>query len=248
MTDLADLRIKIFADGADLKQIEELAANPLVKGFTTNPSLCRKAGVTDYEGFARAAVKIAGERPISFEVFADDLDGMERQARIIAGWGENVYVKVPITNTKGVSTGPLLRRLSTAGVKLNVTAIFTNEQLEAAALSTWADVPKIVSIFMGRINDTGTQPRAFNFGSHSPEAVTQTLWASTREIINIWQANAAGFDIITVTPDLLSKLSLVGKDLDQFSLETVQMFYRDAVAAGYTIADPASYGGVAFGG
>ncbi len=237
MTDLADLKIKIFADGADLKQIEALAANPLVKGFTTNPSLLRKAGVTDYADFAKEAIRIVGDRPISFEVFADDLAGMERQARIIAGWGENVYVKIPITNTKGEFVGPLLRRLSTDKIKVNVTAIMTSNQLAMAQNNLWEDVPHYLSIFAGRITDTGIQINELGIFSVIRFDTCELIWASPREVINIWQAQDVGADIITVGPDILAKLSGVGKNLDTFSLETVQMFFNDALAAGYNIEE-----------
>jgi transaldolase len=235
--------IKIFADGASLRALQELAQNPRISGFTTNPTLMRQAGVEDYRAFASEAVQIAGSRPISFEVFADELDEMKRQAREIARFGENVYVKLPITNTRGVSVLPLARELSRAGVKINVTAICTPKQVADSAEALRGGAPAVVSVFAGRIADTGRDPipimreaavtcaRACA-GSPSP---IELLWASPREVLNLLHAEQAGCQIITVTTDLLKKLPLWGKDLDEFSLETVQMFYRDASAAGYEL-------------
>lgn len=248
MTKLESLRIKIFADGADLKQIEAVAANPLIVGFTTNPSLCRKAGVTDYAAFAKEAVRIVGDRSISFEVFADDLDAMEQQARVIASWGDNIYVKIPITNTKGEFTGPIILRLAQDGIKLNVTAVFTSDQVRNVADCIGVKTPNYISIFAGRIADTGRDPvpivkHARDYCSKN----TELIWASPREVLNVWQANDAGCDIITATPDILAKLALAGKSLEQFSLDTVLMFFQDAQKAEYVIADPRSFGGSAFG-
>ncbi|WP_217424085.1 transaldolase [Magnetospirillum sp. UT-4] len=232
------MKIKIFADGASIDSILQLRANPLVKGFTTNPTLMRKAGVTDYESFGRSLLEAVTDRPVSLEVFADDLPTMAGQARAIASWGGNVNVKIPVTNTKGEFTGPILRELSSAGVVLNVTAITTEAQVAAVAGCLHADTPAIVSVFAGRIADTGIDPvpvmarcRALLQGR--PKA--ELLWASPREILNIFQADAVGCHIITVTADVLAKLAVVGKDLDAFSLETVRMFYDDACAAGYSI-------------
>jgi len=247
MSSLTELRIKIFADGADLNQMAEQATNPLIRGWTTNPTICRKAGVTDYEAFARAAAKIVGDRPLSLEVFADDLSGMEQQARVIAGWGPTVNVKIPITNTKGEFTGPIIKRLAGDGIKLNITAMFTVAQVVKASRAM-DSAPGYLSIFAGRIADTGQDPEITIRSARGvcPQA-QKLIWASPREVLNIWQASASGCDIITVSPDLLSKLSLVDKSLDEFSLDTVKMFHSDAQKAGYVIAGPASYGGSSFG-
>jgi transaldolase len=235
---LPSLGLKIFADGAHLDDIRALDRNPLVRGFTTNPTLMRQAGVTDYERFAKEVLASITDKPISFEVFADDLETMYAQARKIASWGPNVNVKVPVTNTLGESTGPILERLSREGVILNVTAIFTLEQV--AAVLEWLDpaTPSIISVFAGRIADTGVDPiphmaKAVAMLATQPKA--ELLWASPREVLNIYQADAAGCHIITVTKDLLNKLSFHQKDLTEFSLDTVKMFYRDAAGAGYRI-------------
>lgn len=235
---LDKLKVKIFADGADLEGIRALAANPLIKGFTTNPTLMRKAGVDDYEAFAKDVLKAVGGRPVSFEVFADDFGAMERQARKIASWGGNVTVKIPVTNTNREFSGPLIARLSGAGVRLNVTAILTLEQVRAVADALATETPAIVSVFAGRVADTGRDPvplmkKAVDILESKPKA--ELLWASPREILNVFQADAIGCHIITVTPDVLAKLKLIGKDLAEYSLETVKMFHRDAAAAGYDI-------------
>lgn len=233
-----ELSIKIFADGADLKSMREAAGQPLIKGFTTNPTLMRQAGVSDYKNFALEVLSFIPDRPVSFEVFADDFPTMEGQAREIASWGGNVYVKVPVTNTKGEFAGPLINRLSAAGVKLNVTAVTTNAQVKKIAESLAEGVPAIVSVFAGRIADTGRDPVPL---MHDAVALLQSrpkaelLWASPRELLNIFQADAVGCHIITVTGDLIKKLALVGKDLDRYSLETVEMFRRDALSAAFTI-------------
>jgi transaldolase len=232
------LSVKIFADGADLKGMKEAAAQPLVKGFTTNPTLMRQAGVSDYKAFALEVLKLIPERPVSFEVFADDFPTMEAQGREIASWGENVYVKVPVTNTKGEFAGPLITRLSGSGIKLNVTAIMTNKQVKEVAASLAKDTPAIVSVFAGRIADTGRDPvplmrEAVSLLKERPKA--QLLWASPRELLNIFQADEIGCHVITVTGDVIRKLALVGKDLDGYSLETVAMFYKDAQTAAFTI-------------
>jgi len=232
------LTIKIFADGADLKGMKEAAAQPLVKGFTTNPTLMRQAGITDYKQFALEVLKLIPDRPVSFEVFADDFPTMEAQGREIASWGSNVYVKVPVTNTKGEFAGPLMTRLAGAGIKLNVTAIMTNEQVKRVGAALAKDVPAIVSVFAGRIADTGRDPvplmrEAVSLLKDRPQA--ELLWASPRELLNIFQADEIGCHIITVTGDVIRKLALVGKDLDGYSLETVAMFYRDAQTAAFTI-------------
>lgn len=238
MTDVSKLKIKIFADGADLKSIRALYAQPFVKGFTTNPTLMRQAGIINYKSFALEVLQIVKDRPVSFEVFADDIQGMEAQAFEIASWGKNVNVKIPITNTKGESTAPLVKRLSAKGVICNVTAMFTLEQVKDIVDILSPDTPAILSIFAGRIADTGMDPvplmqEAVRIASAKPKA--EILWASPRELLNIFQANEVGCHIITVTPDVLKKLAGVGKDLTTFSLETVSMFYNDAKSAGYTI-------------
>jgi transaldolase len=232
------LNVKIFADGADLKGMKEAAAQPHVKGFTTNPTLMRQAGVTDYKQFALDVLKLIPDRPVSFEVFADDFPTMEAQGREIASWGSNVYVKIPVTNTKGEFAGPLMTRLSTAGIKLNVTAIMTNEQVRRVAAALAKDAPAIVSVFAGRIADTGRDPvpimrEAVALLKERPKA--ELLWASPRELLNIFQADEIGCHIITVTGDVIRKLALVGKDLDRYSLETVAMFHKDALSAAFTI-------------
>jgi transaldolase len=233
-----DLNVKIFADGADLDAILALAANPRIAGFTTNPTLMWKAGLTDYEEFARRLLERITTHPISFEVFADDADEMRRQAQLIASWGENVYVKIPVTTTKGESMAALVRELSEAGVKVNVTALFTTAQVELITAAVKDGAPSYISVFAGRIADAGVDPlpimaRAIDIMLDAPRS--ELIWASPREILNIVQADQIGCHIITVTHDLLSKLSSIGKDLDQFSLETVQMFHRDAVSAGFTL-------------
>jgi transaldolase len=237
------LRIKIFADGADLAGIREMQANPLIKGFTTNPTLMRKAGVRDYKTFALAMLKIVPEKPISFEVFADDFDGMERQAVEIASWGANVNVKIPVTNTKGDSSGPLVAELSRRGIVVNVTAVFTLDQVAEMVEALDAATPAILSVFAGRVADSGRDPvphmqSALRIAKARPKA--EVLWASPRELLNIYQADAAGCHIITATNDLLRKLAHVGKDLAAFSRETVKMFHDDARAAGYDFATGAS--------
>ena len=235
---LSDLSVKIFADGADLDGIIALAEDPRISGFTTNPTLMWKAGLTDYQDFAQRLLERITEYPVSFEVFADDTDEMRRQARLIASWGENVYVKIPITTTSGESMAPLVRELSEYGVKVNVTALFTLPQVELITAAVKEGAPSCVSVFAGRIADAGVDPvplmaQAVNILADAPRA--ELIWASPREILNVVQADSVGCHIITVTHDLLAKLGSLGKDLDQFSLETVQMFRRDATAAGFTL-------------
>lgn len=230
--------IDLYQDGADLAEMKKAYAAGMVRGFTTNPTLMRKAGVTDYAAFARSAIAAIPDLPISFEVFSDDFTSMEREARIICGWGGNTYVKVPITNTEGQSSIPLIRRLSAEGFSLNVTAILTLEQVEAVADAVDPGARSIVSVFAGRIADTGRDPvpvmsRAAEILRPLPNA--RLLWASPREVLNVAQAEACGCHIITATSDILAKLPLFGKDLVQFSLETVAMFYKDAQAAGYCL-------------
>jgi transaldolase len=236
--DVAQLKIKIFADGADLKSIKDAATNPLIKGFTTNPTLMRSAGVTDYKAFALDVLKAVPERPVSFEVFADDFPTMEGQAREIASWGDNVYVKIPVSNTKGDFAGPLIAALSRAGVKLNVTAVFSEDQISKVGAALAENTPAVVSVFAGRIADTGRDPvphmrHALTLLKNCPKA--ELLWASPRELLNIFQADEAGCHIITVPNDVIKKLSLVGKDLEAYSRETVQRFYRDATASAFSI-------------
>jgi len=231
--------LKIFADGAALAPMLELARNPRIAGFTTNPTLMRKAGISDYRGFAHEVLATIRDKPISFEVFADEWAEMKRQAKEIATWGDNVYVKIPVTNTLGEPAAPLVRELTAAGVKLNVTAICTLDQVRETAQALRGGAPSVVSVFAGRIADTGRDPvplmrealgicRAVDHG-------IELLWASPRELLNIVQAAEIGCDIITVTNDLLAKLPTIGKDLATFSLETVQMFRRDAEACGFKL-------------
>jgi transaldolase len=239
MRGLADLKVKIFADGADYDGIVKMARNPLIKGFTTNPSLMRKAAITDYESFARKVIAAVPDRPISFEVFADDFVSMAEQARTIAGWGKNVNVKIPVTNTKGQSAAEIIRALSSEGVTLNITAVFTLDQVRTVADALDKATPAIVSVFAGRIADTGIDPVPHMLASKQilrdrPKA--QLLWASTRELLNILHAEESGCDIVTVPNEFLAKLDLIGKELNEYSRETVQMFYRDASSAGYQIS------------
>jgi transaldolase len=234
-----ELKIKIFADGADKKGMLELNAHPLIKGLTTNPTLMRKAGIADFEAFARDILQSIRAKPVSFEVFSDDFPEMKRQARKISGWGENVYVKIPITNTRGESSLPLIRELAAEGVKLNITAILTLEQVQGVAQALNPRVPAFVSVFAGRIADTGRDPvphlrQSREILKQLPQA--ELLWASCREVLNIFQANDCGCDIITVPHDILNRaLKLVGMDLGALSLDTVKMFATDAQAAGFSL-------------
>jgi len=236
--DTKSLKIKIFADGADKAGIAEIGKNPLVKGFTTNPTLMRKVGITDYEAFAKEVLGIIGGRPISYEVFADDFSEMERQAQKIAAWGDNVYVKIPVTNTKGESAVPTVKKLAAAGVKLNVTALMTLQQVKEVAEALKDGPPSNISVFAGRIADTGRDPlpimkEAIEIMKIAPKS--ELIWASPRELLNIFHAESIGCHIITVTNDVLAKLSLVGKDLGEYSLDTVKMFERDGKASGFTL-------------
>ena len=238
MSQVDKLRVKIFADGADFDGIMKMYANPIIKGFTTNPTLMRKAGLTDYEAFGRKLLAAIPDRPVSLEVFADDFDEMERQALAIASWGKNVNVKIPVMNTKREFAGPLIKKLSAAGVAVNVTAIFTLDQVQRVTDCLHANTQAIVSVFAGRVADTGIDPvplmaKAVEILKSKPKA--ELIWASPRELLNVFQADEIGCHIITVTNDIIAKLALVGKNQDDYSLETVQMFYRDASAAGYTI-------------
>jgi transaldolase len=240
MTLVNSLKIKLFLDGADENIIRAMIDNPLIRGFTTNPTLMRKAGVVDYAAFARRMAALVGQRPISFEVFSDDFATMEREARVIASFGGNVYVKIPITNTKGASSAGLIKKLSREGIPLNVTAILTLDQVGEVAEVLAPDVPAIVSVFAGRIADTGIDPvpvMAEGVRILQRCSRAELLWASPRELLNIFHANDCGCHIITATADVLGKLNLVGKDLTQYSLETVQMFYKDAEAVGYRLVD-----------
>lgn len=238
MKNIADLRVKIFADGADKAGMLEMAAKPFIKGLTTNPTLMRKAGVTNYKMFARDILGDIPDKPISFEVFSDDFEEMQRQAIQISGWADNVYVKIPVTNTKGEPAYPLVERLSKKGIKLNITAMMTLSQVREVAARLAPEVPSYISVFAGRIADTGRDPvkhmaAAVKLLKEMPQ--TELIWASPRELLNIFQADSIGCHIITVTNDILKKLELVGKDLDDYSLDTVKMFYNDALSAGYSI-------------
>jgi transaldolase len=233
------IRTKIFADGADLDEILKHAADPRIRGFTTNPTLMWKAGLTDYADFAQRLLERITTHPISFEVFADDEAEIRRQATMIASWGSNVYVKVPVTTTDAQSLAPLVRELSENGVQVNVTALMTTAQVEVIAAALADGAPSYVSVFAGRIADAGVEPlpimsRAVEIlEAHAPKA--ELIWASPREVLNLVQADSIGCHIITMTNDLLAKLHLLGTDLDRFSLDTVQMFRRDAVTAGFTL-------------
>jgi transaldolase len=236
--DLNALRVKIFADGADRDMILKLLQNPLIKGFTTNPTLMHAAGLRDYEAFAREILEFVVDHPVSFEVFSDDFGEMERQAAKIASWGVNVFVKVPVTNTRAESALATIRRLAGAGVRLNVTALMTVRQVDDVSGALAGGPPSFISVFAGRIADTGRDPvpmmrQALDLMSERPEQ--ELVWASSREVLNIVQADAIGCDVITVTHDLLKKLPIVGRDLDQYSLETVRMFFDDARSAGFTL-------------
>ena len=240
MCPLKNLKVQVFADGADLDSMLALYRNPLIKGFTTNPTLMRKAGITDYPKFARAVLAAIPDRPISFEVFADEFDQMEEQAREIASWGGRVNVKIPITNTRGESSAPLVRRLARAGVSLNVTALMTLKQVQEIVPCLESGPPSYVSVFAGRIADTGRDPVPMmaesvrilrNFSN------IQLIWASPRELLNVFQADEIGCHVITVTHDVLNKLRLVGRDLNDYSLDTVKMFFTDAQSAGFRLRE-----------
>ena len=238
MKHLEELRVKLFADGADVPGTLEMSRNPLIKGFTTNPTLMRKAGITDYKAFALELLEAIPDRPISFEVFADDFTEMERQARAITSWGENVYVKIPITNTRSESSIPLVERLVQDNIKLNVTALMTLEQVREVHEATNGGPRCFVSVFAGRIADTGRDPlplmsSAVEILSANP--LSELVWASPRELLNIFQADQINCHIITATHDILKKLALIGKDLDDYSLDTVKMFYEDGRAAQFKL-------------
>jgi transaldolase len=238
MTQLADLTVKLFADGADKAGMLEMYEKPYIQGFTTNPTLMRKAGISDYRAFASEIVTLIPDRPISFEVFSDELGEMERQAIELAKFSPNVYVKLPITNTRGESTLGVVRHLTEAGVKVNVTAVLTEDQIEQTIRALDGGAPAYLSVFAGRIADTGRDPlpimqRTVERLADAPQV--ELIWASPRELLNVVQANDIGCHIITATNDILKKLELLGKDLGRFSLETVQMFRNDAVSAGFSL-------------
>jgi transaldolase len=238
MKSVAELRVQVFADGADKAGMIELYRQPYIKGFTTNPTLMRQAGVTDYERFAREILQLIPDRPISFEVFADDEIEMERQARKIAGWAHNVYVKIPVTNTRREPMYELIRRLSGDGIRVNATAVLALDQVRHLAKALRGGAPSYISVFAGRIADTGRDPVPLMksaLDQIGPEPNTQLVWASPRELLNIFQADAIGCHIITVTSDVLKKVSLIGKDLHEFSLETVRMFHDDAARSKYNL-------------
>jgi transaldolase len=238
MKPVDQLSVKIFADGADLSGMIDMYRKPYIKGFTTNPTLMRKAGISDYRAFAMQVLQAIPDRPISFEVFSDEFCEMERQAREIASWGENVYVKIPVTNTRRDSACDLVRLLSHSGVKVNVTALLTPGQVRDVAEAVACGAPACVSVFAGRVADTGCDPvplmaAAVEMLRIAPNA--ELIWASPRELLNIFQADAIGCHIITVTNDVLKKLCLVGRDLEEYSLDTVKMFHNDAAQAGFAI-------------
>src|SRR5437016_2315963 len=236
---LSNLKVKLFADGADKPGMLNLYGNPLIKGLTTNPSLMKKAGITDYESFAKDILKTVKDKPISFEVFSDEFDEMRRQALKIAAWQSNVYVKIPITNTRGESSLPLVRDLAKEGVQLNITAILTLDQVRGVAEALNPAVPSVVSVFAGRIADTGVDPMPLMrkyLGMLKGLPKAELLWASTREVLNIFQAEECGCAIVTVPNDILAKaVKLVGIGLEAMSLDTVKMFAKDAAEAAYTL-------------
>jgi transaldolase len=238
MPALDSLKVKIFADGADCAGIREMAAKRYIAGFTTNPTLMRKAGVADYRAFGREALDCVGGRPISFEVFSDEFEEMERQAREIASWGKNVFVKIPVTNTRAEPSYPLIRRLALAGIQLNITAMLTLQQVREVSKALADGAASYISVFAGRVADTGVDPvpvMTQALAIMRPHPTQQLIWASPRELLNVIQADAIGCHVITVTNDILKKLTLLGKDLSEYSLETVKMFESDARAAGYTL-------------
>lgn len=238
MKTIEQLKVKIFADGAELDGILELYRNPYITGFTTNPTLMRKSGISDYEKFSRQVLEHIVDCPISFEVFSDEFDEMERQARKIAAWGKNVYVKIPVTNTRRESSVDLVRRLALEGVQLNVTALMTLEQVSVISKALESHAPSYISVFAGRIADTGRDPMPLMKEAveiMSPYGTQELIWASPRELLNIFHADEIGCHVITVTHDILKKLAIVGKELDEYSLDTVKMFHEDALKAGYRL-------------
>jgi transaldolase len=238
MTDVSKLKVKIFADGADKNGIIEIGKHAYIKGFTTNPTLMRKVGITDYEKFSREVLELIGDRPISYEVFADDFAEMERQARKITTWGKNVYVKIPVTNTKREKANAMIERLAKDGIQLNVTALMTVDQVREVTAAVKDGPHSYISVFAGRIADTGVDPvplmtEALKIMKDAPKA--ELIWASPRELLNIFHAESIGCHVITVTNDILAKLKLLGKDLSDYSLETVQMFHKDGEASGFKL-------------
>lgn len=235
---LDTLKVKIFADGADLGEIARLAQDPVISGFTTNPTLMFKAGLTDYTEFAHRMLEVVPDLPISFEVFADDESEMRRQAEVMAAWGDNVFIKIPVTDTRGNSTAELVHTLSCEGVQLNVTALMLPSQVETVTKAVADGAPSFISVFAGRIADAGADPVPIMLESLDimrAAPMSELIWASPREVLNVVQANDIGCHVITVTNEILAKLPIIGKDLDEFSLDTVKMFHRDAAAAGYTL-------------
>lgn len=233
-----NLGVKIFADGADLNDMIQMSRKPFISGLTTNPTLMKKAGISNYESFAKDVIKEIPDKPLSFEVFSDELDEMKIQAEKISSWGENVFVKIPVTNTKGESTRSLVRYLSQDGIKINVTALMTVAQVQDTAEVLESNVQSYVSVFAGRIADTGIDPISTMQESLkvlSSVTKCELIWASPRELLNVIQANEIGCHVITATSDILNKLELIGKDLNEYSLETVRMFYRDGQSAGFNI-------------
>lgn len=233
-----NLNIKIFADGADLASMREMNDKTWIKGLTTNPTLMRKSGISNYKNFAQKVLEFVQEKPISFEVFSDDLQEMKKQAHEIASWGPNVFVKIPITNTKGVSTASIIKELSSNGVQLNVTAVMTVGQVKQIASNLNSTVPSYVSIFAGRVADTGVDPSKIVSESLAilrSNQRSEVIWASPRELLNVFQAAELGCHVITATTDILNKMKLIGHDLEIYSLETVKMFYDDSQAAGFTL-------------
>ena len=233
-----DLRVKVFADGADISEISRLAADPLIRGFTTNPTLMRASGIRDYEAFAKEVVSVIPNHSLSLEVFSDEFDEMERQARDIAAWGKNVFVKIPVTNTRAEPSTPLIRRLAQAGIQLNITAMLTLEQVREVSKALAGGPASYISLFAGRVADTGVDPLPMMTEALQimrPHPQQQLIWASPRELLNVIQADQIGCHVITVTNDILKKLNLLGKDLTEYSLETVNMFESDARAAGYKL-------------
>ncbi|MDR0356611.1 MAG: transaldolase [Deltaproteobacteria bacterium] len=238
MKAIKDLKVKLFADGADKAGMLEMYQNPLIKGFTTNPTLMRKVGIGDYQSFAREIIAAIPDRPLSFEVFSDDFAEMERQAKLISSWGENVFVKIPVTNSQGVFSGPLIKKLADAGVRQNVTALTTLAQVRDVVAQLAGGPNAYISVFAGRVADTGVDPvplMAAAVAMLAPCPHLELIWASPRELLNIFQADGVGCHVITATNDILKKLPLVGKDLTEYSLDTVKMFKKDAEGAGYAL-------------
>ena len=238
MNSVDNLKVKIFADGADKASMLEMYQKPFVKGLTTNPTLMKKAGIADYAAFCKDILRSISDKSLSFEVFSDDFAEMERQALEIASWGNNVYVKIPVTNTKKETCYQLVKKLAAKKVKLNVTALMTLDQVQDVVNALDPNVPSYVSVFAGRIADTGIDPvpvmsKAVDILKTAP--ASELIWASPRELLNIFQADEIGCHVITVTPDIIKKLSLVGYDLHEYSLDTVKMFYSDALSAGYKL-------------